>query len=144
MESENTKAPRMKHADRVTLSPELLGKIDAEIEQVTNAKRGVHLSRTDYVVYRLKKTPKKLSPEEIEELITLFYDDERFLKEALKEVRAAKARGEVASNNFGGFITARPKPRKRQTVPKSSEISDSLPVSGTSTESPAPSTAQVS
>lgn len=113
METENVKKPRVRHADTVTLDAELLEKIDAEIAQVTGVKKGVRLSRKDYVAYRLRKSPKRLIPEDVEELVALFYDEERFLKEALKEIRAAKARGEKPVVDLTGLTLSERRPRKR-------------------------------
>jgi len=85
----------------------------------------VRLPRKDYVAYRLRKSPRKLLPEEIEELVTLFYDEERFLREALKEVRTAKARGERAAVDLSGLSIRERKPRKRAAAPKALVIEDS-------------------
>ena len=119
------KPTRVRHADTVTLDADLLEKIDAEILQVTGSKRGVRLPRKDYVAYRLRKSPRKLLPEEIEELVTLFYDEERFLREALKEVRTAKARGERAAVDLSGLSIRERKPRKKPAAPKALVIEDS-------------------
>lgn len=88
---------RTVYSDRVILKPELLAKSDGWIEQVKAKRKGVRISRKDVVLWKLKQASADLSDVELEELTSAFYDEERFLLDLLKEVKAAKARGEKAT-----------------------------------------------
>lgn len=123
MESENTeKKNRVRRNDYIAMGPEVLEHVDSGIAQVEGAKKGVVLSRKNFIKYRILKSSKKLSPEEVDELVELFYDEERYLEEALKEVRAAKARGEKVAFGF----EPRKSPRTRR--PKAKEQEPAAPL----------------
>lgn len=87
------KSKRTHHFDRVTLSGEALTRIDGWIEQVTKNK-GVSVSRKDCLNWFILQHSANLSSEEIAQLEIQFFDEIRFLSQSLKEMRAARARGE--------------------------------------------------
>ena len=89
------KSKKLRHFDRVTLSGEALTRIDGWIAQVTSKNKGVSVSRKDYLNWFILQHPETLSDEEVSRLETQFFDEIRFLSQSLKEMRAARARGEV-------------------------------------------------
>lgn len=95
MTEQNKPKPRIKHPDRITLSPNLLAIIDQHIGQAS--KNGVSFSRKDYLFWRIKRLPEKLTLEEIKELTEMFFDEERLLRHTLKELQTARKEGRKLS-----------------------------------------------
>jgi hypothetical protein len=89
--------PKPRHPDRITLVPAHLEKIDGWIRQVTARQRGVRLTRNDIISWLIDSQPVELPPKDEKQLGERHYDEERFLKEAIREIKARKARGEVGS-----------------------------------------------
>lgn len=94
MEASTAKAKRNRHHDRVVLDQNSLKRIDAWIEQVTLTGKGVMLSRKEMVNWIIGSHEELLPPQSLTTLKTLFFSELRFLHEAIKEVRAAKLKGE--------------------------------------------------
>jgi hypothetical protein len=109
-----------RHPDRVTLLPKHLEKMDGWIHQITTRQRGVRLTRNDIVAWLIDSQPVELSPKDEKALGEMHYDEERFLKEAIREIRARKARGESGSlaellkNWTARPATERPAPKSRR------------------------------
>jgi hypothetical protein len=91
MEDENSKSEII---ERVVLSPEAIAKLDRWIEKITSARQGVDLSKRKLVDWLILSKAENLSPAEEKEVADLYYNDVRFLKYALKEIREAQDRGE--------------------------------------------------
>lgn len=87
----------VRHPDRVTLLPEQLQKLDAWIEQVVSKHKGVQLTRNNILHWLIASRPAILSCTEEVGVAKAFYDEERFLKQAMQELRERKRRGERAS-----------------------------------------------
>lgn len=95
--SEETKKKRIPKYDRVTLYEEAMKRVDGWIKQAQDSKVGVSLFRKDILNWYILSAPEQLDAKAIEELGVQFFDQERFLKQALKRVRDAKGRGETLS-----------------------------------------------
>ena len=93
--SEETKKKRIPKYDRVTLYEEGMKRVDGWIKQVEDSRTGVSLFRKDIVNWYLLNAPEQLDSKAVEKLATQFFDQERFLRQALKQVRDAKGRGET-------------------------------------------------
>ena len=95
--SEETKKKRIPKYDRVTLYEEAMKRVDGWIKQAQDSKAGVSLFRKDILNWYILNAPEQLDAKSIENLAAQFFDQERFLKQALKRVRDEKGRGETAS-----------------------------------------------
>jgi hypothetical protein len=95
--SEESKKKRIPKYDRVTLYEDAMKRIDGWIKQVQDSKPGVALFRKDILNWHILNSPEELDAGGISSLAALFFDQERFLKQALKQVRDAKGRGETLS-----------------------------------------------
>ena len=122
MEIPTTKKTKFRHPDRVTLTPELLSKLDGWMKQVTDKHRGVRLTRNNIVDWLIGSYPAELPNADIKIIAERFYDEERFLKDAIRELRSKKSRGENVSladilANVGSQKPSSPrKPRKPKVV----------------------------
>lgn len=95
--SEETKKKRIPKYDRVTLYEEAMKRVDGWIKQAEEAKTGVSLFRKDILNWHIINAPEQLDVKSIEDLAARFFDQERFLKQALRRIRDAKGRGETLS-----------------------------------------------
>lgn len=90
-----SKIPKRKprHPDRVALKPEHLVKIQTWIAQVTSKHRGVKITKNDLITWLIDSQP-DLLPETTEaDLALRHYDEERFLRETLREFQKCRAQG---------------------------------------------------
>ena len=92
-DTEGTKT-RNRFPDRFTVDPLNLEKVGRLLEQLRSSVQGCDATRKDMLNWIVEKFPEQLSPSDLNDLSDRFYDEERFLRLALEEVRAAKARGE--------------------------------------------------
>lgn len=94
--SENDKSenirPKLEH---VALSEASTQKINAWLEQVNLKKKGVKISRKDFINWLIEKSPDNLSGGDLSVLIDRFYDEAKFLRQRLREVNQAKAEGKT-------------------------------------------------
>lgn len=94
--SENEKSenirPKLEH---VALSATSTQKINAWLEQVNLKKKGVKISRKDFINWLIEKSPENLSGGDLSVLIERFYDEAKFLRQRLREVSQAKAEGKT-------------------------------------------------
>lgn len=92
--SENEKSessrPKVEH---VALSAASVHKINAWLEQASAKKKGVKISRKDFINWLIEKSPENLSGGDLSALIDRFYDEAKFLRHLLREVNQAKAEG---------------------------------------------------
>lgn len=95
--SDEAKKKRIPKYDRVTLYEDAMKRVDGWIKQVQDSKAGVSLFRKDILNWHILNAPEQLDAGEIAALAAQFFDQERFLKQALKRVRDAKGRGETLS-----------------------------------------------
>jgi hypothetical protein len=93
MNTEEVKSKRQRHQDRVTLDQECLDRVDGWIEQVTSVAKGVALSRKDVVNWIVKQHNEQLSGDELTELKARYFNEVRFLQQAIKTLQAAKRGG---------------------------------------------------
>lgn len=124
--SEEIKKKRIPKYDRVTLYEDAMKRVDGWIKQVTDSNAGVSLHRKDILNWHILNSPEQLDGNSIANLASLFFDQERFLKQAIKRVREAKDRGETLSLQalMSDERSVKPKkPRKpRSTKDVSTEV----------------------
>lgn len=117
--SENqTKKTYRRCIERVTLSTEAYEKAASWIAELTKERPGIKISVRDLVNF-LVLSKKELLSDEKAELGAQYYDEVRFLSQALKALKVARSRGEKVA--LGDLLTgvydptAAPAKRKRKT-----------------------------
>lgn len=83
--------------EHVALSMSSSQKVDAWLEQVSTKRKGVKISRKDFVNWLIEKSPDNLSGGDLSALIERFYDEAAFLRQLLRDVKQAKANGKTES-----------------------------------------------
>jgi len=107
--------------ERVTLSEEVVKRLDQWSAQARGARPGVDISRRDLVNWLILSHSEVLSSSEEKALSDEYYDELRFIQFAVKELKAAKLRGEnVTLQELMGSAATLPEiagklaPRKRR------------------------------
>jgi hypothetical protein len=96
-EAKSEKQARHTYPDRFMVGPPGLEKIARLLGQLRAVVPACDATRKDILGWMIEKAPDVLGAADIKELSDRFYSEERFLRLALEEVRAAKARGERLS-----------------------------------------------
>lgn len=91
-ENEKAKISRSKF-EHVALSSTSVKKINTWLEQACSKKKGCRISRKDFVNWLIEKSPANLSSSDLSVLTDRFYDEAKFLRHLLREVKQAKAEG---------------------------------------------------
>lgn len=91
--SDKKTAKRHEHIALSDLSSE---KITNWIEQAANKKKGVRITRKDFVNWLIEKSPENLGGGDLNSLTDRFYDEASFLRQLLREVNKAKKDGQAA------------------------------------------------
>jgi hypothetical protein len=78
--------------ERIFINQDLLNTLDRWIEQVLTNRKGVRLNRKEILHWLITHHAENLSNQEERDLVEYFYDDERYLREALKELKKIKAK----------------------------------------------------
>ncbi len=84
-----------KRQEHIALSEIASNKITSWIEQAATKKKGVRVSRKDFVNWLIEKGPDNLSGGDLNSLIERFYDEASFLRQLLREVQQAKKDGQT-------------------------------------------------
>lgn len=134
--SEETKKKRIPKYDRVTLYEGAMKRVDGWIKQVEEAKAGVSLFRKDILNWHILNAPEQLDATNIAVLASQFFDQERFLKQALKRVRDAKGRGEALSLQALMLDEQSVKPKKPRKPRAPKEVSTEVICDAPATTSP--------
>lgn len=89
--SDETSEPKpKKHVEHIAISEASSQKITNWIEQVQARKKGVRITRKDFLNWRLEEYPDVLSSKDLNALIERFYDEESLLRQLLRDVKKAK------------------------------------------------------
>jgi hypothetical protein len=91
--NDDKKKVRNKYPDRFTIDPVNLEKIGSLLEQLKNKIQGCDANRKELLNWLIEKFPAELNAADLLELTTRFYDEEKFLRSALDEIKEAKSRG---------------------------------------------------
>jgi hypothetical protein len=84
-----------KRYEHIALSELASEKITNWIEQAGNKKKGVRITRKDFVNWLIEKSPENLGGADLNSLIDRFYDEASFLRQLLREVKTAKKNGQT-------------------------------------------------
>ncbi len=85
----------VKRHEHIALSDLSSEKITNWIEQAANKKKGVRITRKDFVNWLIEKSPDNLGGGDLNSLVERFYDEASFLRQLLREVKNAKRNGQV-------------------------------------------------
>jgi hypothetical protein len=88
---------RPQHPDRLTLSPEALERLNAWSAELEGRLRGVTLTRGQLVHWLICSHEAMLTTQEVRQLEEAHFDEVKFAEWALRELKAAQARGETIS-----------------------------------------------
>lgn len=83
-----------KRYEHIALSELASEKITNWIEQAANKKKGVRITRKDFVNWLIEKSPENLGSGDLNSLVDRFYDEASFLRQLLREVKTAKKSGQ--------------------------------------------------
>ena len=84
-----------KRREHIALSEIASQKITNWIEQAANKKKGVRITRKDFVNWLIEKSPDNLGSGDLNSLVERFYDEASFLRQLLREVKNAKKNGQT-------------------------------------------------
>lgn len=84
---------RPRHADRITLSHDSQARIDAWIDQVTENRKGVCINRGHIVNWLIGAQTDTLSHAEVSALTAIYFDEMKFLQQAMRELKNARKEG---------------------------------------------------
>lgn len=107
---------KIRHPDRITLSPNSLARLSDWIDQIKEHRKGINVTRSDLVNALIKNHLEKLSQQELKQFEQEFFDEARFAKWALKEILTARTRGENLT--LSQLIEKQKSGRSENTVPK--------------------------
>ena len=85
----------VKRYEHIALSELSSEKITNWIEQTANKKKGVRITRKDFVNWLIEKSPENLGSGDMNSLTDRFYDEASFLRQLLRDVKNAKKNGQT-------------------------------------------------
>lgn len=96
-------------------------KISYWLEQVASKKKGVKISRKDFINWLIEKSPENLSNGDLSSLVEIFYDEAAFLRGLLRDLKQAKIEGRSASG-FELILKTKKTDTKKEII--ESEVKD--------------------
>lgn len=127
VDGKNTKAKiKSPSAERISMKPVHLRKLDGWVQQVSSKHRGVRIARNDVLAWLIEAQSDVLSSAQEAALARMFYDEERFLRETLEQLKKCKGQG-VDFDWYSELMKRKPKksrkPRKnkRESTERTSE-----------------------
>jgi hypothetical protein len=121
----NEKKASMRY-EHIALSETASEKISNWIEQIGVKKKGVRISRKDFVNWLVEKSPENLSNGDLNSLIDRFYDEASFLRQLLREVKNAKKNGQTEPALEFIVRAKRLDQKKEESVSASEEAGEQL------------------
>lgn len=95
MSDESNEPKPKRQVEHIALSEESSKKITNWIEQVQTKKKGVRITRKDFLNWRIEEDPDVLSSKDVNALIEQFYDEESLLRQLLRDIKKAKKNGQA-------------------------------------------------
>ena len=108
-----------KRQEHIALSEIASEKITNWIEQTAHKKKGVRITRKNFVNWLIEKSPENLGGADLNSLIDRFYDEASFLRQLLREVNKAKKDG--LTESALEFIVRAKKTDQKKDVESDSE-----------------------
>jgi len=113
-----------KRYEHIALSETASAKITGWLEQVGIKKKGVRITRKDFVNWLVEKSPENLSNGDLNSLIDRFYDEASFLRQLLREVKIAKKNGQTEHALEFIVRTKKTDQKKDETANASEEVDE--------------------
>lgn len=126
MSDELSEKKTSKRYEHIALSETASEKLSNWIEQIGVKKKGVRISRKDFVNWLIEKSPENLSNGDLNSLIDRFYDEASFLRQLLREVKNAKKNGQTESTLEFIVRAKRSDQKKEESASVSEEVEQSL------------------
>lgn len=105
MEAVPTKRPRVRHPERIALTPDAAERVDHWIGQLASRLSGKRLSRAELVNWVVLGRREHLEEAELTSLQTAHFDPVKALEWAVKQAKAARAKGQpVDLGDYFGAI----------------------------------------
>ncbi len=99
MSDENQNEKNVIYLDKVGLVPSSTEKIDAWISSVEEKKQGTKITKRAFVNWVIEQLPALPSKSDLNILVENFYDEERHLKQRIRELREKKStKNEIEPN----------------------------------------------
>ena len=111
----------VKKIERIPLSDQSLQIVNKSITEMKEKYPDASISKKQLVNWVISEFFKKLSPQTEKTLHKKFYDEEKFLADALKEIKKRKAKGEDYS--YQDYVRDKRPKREKKTPPKSQNSS---------------------
>lgn len=93
--SENKKRTKsLRHPDRLTVSPKALERLNGWVADLEGQLKGINLTRNQLVQWLILSHADSLSAQELKQIEAEFFDELKFAEWAVRELKAAQARGE--------------------------------------------------
>lgn len=86
--------------DHVALTDPSVQKINSWFDFISNKKRGVKISRKDFVNWLIERLADTPSNSDVNALIDRFYDEEAFLRQLLRELKQTRRDGQETKLEF--------------------------------------------
>ena len=93
MESEKGLKNRVRHTDRVKLSPESLVRLSQWVQVFEGGLKGNRVTKADLVNFLIRTHIPELSERELDQIEREHFDEIKFASWALKELKAARQSG---------------------------------------------------
>lgn len=103
--------PKIKF-ETVVLSENSSLKLTNLIEQASQKKKGIKITRKNFVNWLIERLPENLSSSDMTSLVENFYDEEVFLRHLLKEIKKNKFEGKSISEYEIVLKSKRPSTKK--------------------------------
>ena len=100
-------------AERISIKTIHLRKLDGWVQQVSSKHRGVRLARNDVLAWLIEAQSEVLSPTQETTLARMFYDEERFLRETLEQLKKCKGQG-IDFDWYSELMKRKPKKSRKQ------------------------------
>jgi hypothetical protein len=113
MEDIKIKNPRKTNQERVSLRPEALERINAWMNQLSEQCKGIALNRSDLVNWLINHHNPVLTKKEVDNIRDCHFDDVEFAAWALRELKAARTRGERVT--LEQIILRKPKVKEKKS-----------------------------
>lgn len=115
MDGETTKLDQKKakkiSKERIALNQESLRKIDQWLHQVSDAVKGIKLTRSDLVNHEISQAEEYLDQRKLQMLREIYFDPLKALRWAITQAQEAKRRGELTS--IDDYLSQAIIPKKR-------------------------------
>lgn len=99
--------------ETISLTANSSQKITSWLDQISQKKKGVKITRKDFINWLIDKSPDNLNSSDLSALIERFYDEAAFLRQLLRDVKQAKSEGK-SETGFELVLKTKKSDQKRE------------------------------